>query len=146
MKYRIREVDAGDDEIADFIHEMNRDALPKFPELMKSDLDGDNCFWWLAYKNKMPVGFTGVVPSRLYPNAGYLKRSYVAPEHRGHGLQLRFFRARENKARKIGWNMLISECTGVLHSANNFIRAGFEMFEPEDPWAFKDSLYWRKIL
>ena len=31
-------------------------------------------------------------------------------------------------------------------SANNFIRAGYRLFEPQVPWAWAHSLYWRKQL
>jgi len=145
--YCIREVDASDDEIAEIIHDFNRAAEPKFPALKEHELEGPHCYWWLAYHEGEPVGFAGMVPSRLYKNAGYLKRAGVVPEHRGRGLQLRFFRARESKARKIGWDMLISECNDDnIWSANNFIRSGFLLFEPIERWAFNTSLYWRKRL
>lgn len=146
VTYRIREVDPTDDEISETIHEFNREASPKFPKLIQDELEGHNCFWWLAYCGKRAVGFSGVVPSRLYPKAGYLKRSYVLPAHRGNGLQLRFFRARENKACKIGWTRLVSETViENVPSANNFIRAGYKLFEPESPWA-RESVYWTKRL
>lgn len=143
--YRIREVDASDDEIAEIIREFNR-MEDAWPTLADHELEGPHCYWWLAYLESEPVTFAGMVPSRLYRDAGYLKRAGVAPGHRGCGLQLRFFRAREAKARKIGWNMLVSECTNTIWSANNFIRAGYMMFEPEERWAFNSSLYWRKKL
>lgn len=144
--YRIREVDASDDEISEIIHDFNRAADPKFPVLKEHELEGLHCYWWLAYLDNEPVAFAGMVPSRLYKNTGYLKRAGVVPEHRGRGLQLRFFRAREAKARKIGWNMLVSECTGTIYSANNFIRAGYKLFEPRERWAFENSLYWCKSI
>jgi GNAT superfamily N-acetyltransferase len=143
--YRIREVDASDDEIAETIRDFNR-MEPNFPALKDEELEGEHCYWWLAYCGKEPVAFAGVVPSKRYNNTGYLKRAGVVPEHRGHGLQLRFFRVREIKARKVGWEWLISECTDTIHSANNFIRAGYLMFEPVERWAFQNSLYWRKKL
>jgi GNAT superfamily N-acetyltransferase len=144
MTYKIREVDASDEETADLIHEFNRSSDLKFPKLVEDELEGVNCFWWLGYYGDEPIAFAGMVPSRLYPNAGYLKRSGVFPEHRGNGLQLRFFRAREQKARKIGWTMLVSETvTENIHSANNFIRAGYRLFEPKEKWA-RDSIYWKK--
>jgi len=144
--YSVREVDASDDEIAEIIHDFNRAAEPKFPALKEHELEGPHCYWWLAYHEGEPVGFAGMVPSRLYKNAGYLKRAGVVPEHRGRGLQLRFFQAREAKARKVGWNMLVSECTDTIYSANNFIRAGYKLFEPKERWAFSHSLYWCKAL
>lgn len=35
---------------------------------------------------------------------------------------------------------------GTIYSANNFIRAGYRLFEPECRWAFESSLYWKKQL
>ena len=31
-----------------------------------------------------------------------------------------------------------------VHSANNFIRAGYRLFSPKNPWAWPNTLYWRK--
>ena len=31
-----------------------------------------------------------------------------------------------------------------VHSANNFIRAGYRLFTPLNPWAWSNTLYWRK--
>jgi hypothetical protein len=31
-----------------------------------------------------------------------------------------------------------------MHSANNFIRAGYRLFGPKHPWAWPNTLYWRK--
>jgi hypothetical protein len=76
MIYRIREVDASDDEIAETIRAFNRET-PDFPELTDSELDGFHCYWWLAYLDKEPVGFAGMVPSQRYKNTGYLKRAGV---------------------------------------------------------------------
>lgn len=143
--YRVREVDASADEIADTIRAFNRD-IGQFPELTDAELDGFHCHWWLAYLDKEPVGFAGVVPSQRWQNVGYLKRAGVSPAHRGHGLQVRFLKVRERKARAIGWTHLITETTNALHSANNCIRAGFRLFEPETRWAFENSLYWIKKL
>lgn len=144
--YRVKEVDASDDEIADTIRQFNKEADADFPDLADYELEGEHCYWWLAYFDSEPVAFAGMVPSRLYYEAGYLKRSGVSAQHRGHGLQLRFFKAREAKAKRIGWSMLISETTNTIHSANNFIRAGYRLFEPKERWAFQNSLYWMKQL
>jgi GNAT superfamily N-acetyltransferase len=145
MKYHLREVDASDDEIAEIIRGFNRET-PDFPELTDSELDGFHCYWWLAYLDKEPVGFAGMVPSQRYANTGYLKRAGVTAEHRGRGLQLRFFKARERKAKAIGWTHIVSESTNTVFSANNFIRAGYRLFEPEIRWAFESSMYWKKTL
>jgi len=144
MAYRIREVDASDEDIAEVIHEFNK-VEARWPALSDDELDGHNCFWWLAYDDeRTAVGFAGLVPSQRYPNAGYLKRAWVAETARGSGLQGRFLRARALKARRIGWKMLVTETTDALHSANNLMKNGYRLFEPYEPWAFPNSLYWRK--
>lgn len=144
--YSVRAVDASDEDIADTIHAFNKAAEPRFPALTEDELEGPNCYWWLSYCDGEAIGFAGMTPSRLYPRAGYLKRAYVSPDHRGNGLQLRFFAAREQKARKVGWKMLISETlTDNIPSANNFIRAGYRLFKPKEEWA-RESIYWRKML
>jgi hypothetical protein len=38
------------------------------------------------------------------------------------------------------------DTSGNVPSANNFIRAGYRMFRPACPWAFPETLYWRKEL
>ena len=143
--YAIREVDASDDEVAETIRALNAEP-GTFPDLTDDELDGFNCYWWLAYLGKEPVGFAGMVPSQQWQNVGYLKRAGVSPAHRGHGLQRRFLKVRECRARRVGWSHLISETTDTVYSANNFIRAGYRLYEPKKPWAFKNSLYWMKSL
>jgi GNAT superfamily N-acetyltransferase len=143
--YRIREVDASDNEVAETIREFNK--LEAWPELTDEELDGDDCHWWFAYDElNNPIAFSGLNPSRLYQNAGYFKRVGVLSGHRGNRLQVRFFRALEQRARRIGWNLIVSETTNTIYSANNFIRCGYRLFEPTIRWAFQNSLYWRKDL
>lgn len=143
--YKIREVDAvEDDEAIDAIHNFNRQTC-QFPEITDHELEIGH--WWLAYYQGEPVAFAGMVPSTKYHNVGYFKRAGVDPAHRGHGLQIRLMRVRINKARKIGYTHIVSECTDTVYSANNFIRAGFKIYEPSNPWSpFKNSIYWIKRL
>ena len=55
-------------------------------------------------------------------------------------------RALEYRARHNGWNWIISDTTNNLVSANNFIRAGYRLYRPQDPWAWPNTLYWRKSI
>jgi hypothetical protein len=41
---------------------------------------------------------------------------------------------------------MVSDTTDNVPSANNFIAADWKLFEPEFPWAFSNTLYWRKDL
>jgi GNAT superfamily N-acetyltransferase len=140
--YRIREVDGRDDEIADVLTELHGltffsgASIPRF----------DEGHWWLAYRETTPVAFAGVMPSTHVRNAGYFCRVGVLQNHWGQRLQLRLMRAVEARARRNGWTCVVSDTTRNIVSANNFIRAGYQMYVPPHPWAFPDTLYWRKSL
>lgn len=140
--YRIREVDGHDDEITDTLTDLHRltffcDApMPKF----------DRGHWWLAFHETIPVAFAGMVPSTRAHKAGYFCRVGVLKKHCGNALQLRLMRALESRARHNGWNSVVSDTTANLASANNFIRAGYRLYQPLYPWGYPDTLYWRKSI
>ena len=140
--YRIREVDGSEEEIAEILTELHR--LTFFDGAPVSPFDLGH--WWLAFHGSTPVGFAGVVSSTHASNAGYFCRVGVLTKHRGCRLQLRLMRASEARARRNGWDALISDTTDNLASANNFIQAGYRLFEPRFPWGWGDTLYWRKCL
>ncbi|WLB49246.1 GNAT family N-acetyltransferase [Bradyrhizobium ottawaense] len=139
MSYRIREVDGLEEE--DTLAELH--GLTFLDEAKLPSFEDGH--WWLGYRDRKPVAFAGLVPS-MFPKAGYFIRVGVVPEHGGHGLQLRFMRVLERRAKSNGWAMIVSDTTDNVRSANNFIRAGYRLFEPEVKWAFPHSLYWRKHL
>lgn len=60
------------------------------------------------------------------------------------GLQLRLMRAMEARVRHNGWRCVVSDTTDNVASANNFIRAGYRLYRPVVPWAWPNTLYWRK--
>jgi hypothetical protein len=64
----------------------------------------------------------------------------------GNGLQLRLTRALESRARFHRWSSVVSDTTYNLASANNFIRAGYRLYQPQTPWAWPNTLYWRKFI
>ena len=140
--YRIRAVDGHDDEVSESLTELHRltfldtAVIPKF----------DQGYWWLAFHEAEAVAFAGVVPSTHVCNAGYFCRVGVLSEHWGNRLQLRLMRALEAGARLNGWCSIVSDTTDNLLSANNFIRAGYRLFEPKHPWAWPHTLYWRKVI
>jgi hypothetical protein len=140
--YRIREVDGQDDEISDMLAELHQ--LTFFDGATVPEFDWGH--WWLAYRREVPVAFAGVVPSTHVRNAGYICRVGVLTEHCGNMLQLRLMRAMESRARRSGWNCIVSDTTQNIPSANNFIRAGYRLYQPQYPWAFPDTLYWRKFV
>jgi GNAT superfamily N-acetyltransferase len=140
--YRIRGVDGEDDEVADTLAELHR--LTFFHGAPMPEFDRGQ--WWLACRGPHPVAFAGVVRSTRAENAGYFSRVGVLSSHRGHALQLRLMRAVETWARHAGWNWVVSDTTDNLASANNFIRAGYRLYQPPHPWAWPNTLYWRKSL
>ena len=142
--YRIREVDASEDEHAEIIRDFNGRVDAMFPPLTDDELERG--YWWLAYCEGKPCGFAGLTISRGSSDTGYFKRAGVLPAHRGNGLQLRLMKVRIAKARKLGLKYIVSESTGTVYSANNFYKAGFSMYNPANPWAFKTSIYWIKEL
>jgi GNAT superfamily N-acetyltransferase len=129
--YRIREVDVLDNDIADTLVELHQ--LTFFSGAPIPDFDHGH--WWIAFRDKVPAAFAGIVPSTHAGNAGYFCRVGVLQEHCGHGLQLRLMRALERRARRNGWSYVVSDTTDNLFSANNFIRAGYRLFRPRSPWA-----------
>lgn len=140
--YRIRHVDPDDEDVAELLTDLHRAtflesaAVPEF-----------SCgAWWLAYRDSEAVAFAGVVPSTHARSAGYLCRVGVIGRHRGRALQLGLMRAIETHARRAGWRSIVSDTTDNIASANNFIRAGYELYAPDVPWAWQNSLYWRKCL
>ena len=140
--YRIREIDTHEDDFEDVLTELHQltffsaAPVPKF----------DQGYWWLAFNEAEPVAFAGMVPSTHVFNAGYFCRVGVLSKHCGHRLQLRLMRALEMRARLNGWSSIVSDTTDNLSSANNFIRAGYRLFGPKNPWAWPHTLYWRKSI
>ena len=138
--YRIREVDGQDDEVAETLEDLHR--LTFFDAASVPDFDQGH--WWVAFHDAVPVAFAGVVASTHIRNAGYFSRVGVLRSHCGNALQLRLTRAMELRARNNGWRCIVSDTTDNLPSANNFILAGYRLFRPQHPWAWPNSLYWRK--
>lgn len=103
-------------------------------------------YWWVMYDKDKPIAFCGLSSVTSWPQAGYLCRSGVIDEYQGRGLQKKLIRLRERKARKIGWEWLISDTTNNLPSSNSLISCGYKLYEPQVKWAYGHSLYWRKRL
>jgi GNAT superfamily N-acetyltransferase len=140
--YRIHEVDGHDEEIAETLGDLHRLTFFNGAPLPAFDWG----HWWLAYHETTPVAFAGLVPSTRARNSGYFSRVGVLKEHCGNGLQLRLTRAVEKRARHNGWSSVISDTTENIASANNFIRAGYRLYRPRMPWAWPNTLYWRKFI
>jgi GNAT superfamily N-acetyltransferase len=126
------------------IHHMNALAPEVFPPLTSRHLSRG--YWWVAQDTETfeAVAFAGLVPMEPFDGVGYLKRAYVLPQYRGQGLQRQFMQLREEKARALGWHLLVSECANNEYSERNFIAAGFERCSPEQPWGASGSVYFKK--
>jgi hypothetical protein len=140
--YRIREVDGREEEVADTLTELHR--LTFFETAPVPDFDWGH--WWLVRWGGFAVAFAGMIPSTRAKKAGYFCRVGVLKPHCGKSLQLRLMRVIEARARQNGWSSIVSDTTDNIASANNFIRAGYRLYEPEHPWAWPHTLYWRKSL
>jgi GNAT superfamily N-acetyltransferase len=138
MPYKIRESD--DIEELELLHDVT------FAGIARSKPDFTNGIWWIAYDDDAPVAFAGLEPGTLIPNSLYFSRVGVIECARGNGLQLRLMRTFEAWARRHYRELIVSDTTENVPSANNFIRAGYHLFEPSVRWAFQTSLYWRKNL
>ncbi len=145
MPYRIEEVDGSDPNVAAILHRFNAMAPEIFPVLENRHLE--NGFWFLALDGTEVVAFAGMVPMEPFDGVMYIKRCFVAPEARHRGLQLLLLTNREERARRLGMKMLVSECGPNNHaSASSFRKAQFEIINPEQKWAGPNDLYWRKVL
>jgi GNAT superfamily N-acetyltransferase len=140
--YRVREVDAFDEDTIELLTDLHTKTFLNSAPLPKFEVGHR----WVACRRKTAVAFAGVVPATAIPDCGYFCRIGVVREHCGHGLQLRLMRAVESRARRNGWRGIVSDTTDNLVSANNFIRAGYCLFEPPFPWGWAHTLYWRKRL
>lgn len=141
-RYITREVSGSVEAVAETLHALHYatfgDSAPK--------IDPGTGSWWIAYMGDTAVGFAGLLPSQVRPNTGYLCRSGVLKEHRGHGLQRRMIRLREARARRRGWSQMVTDTSSNIHSANSLIRAGYTLFVPDLAWGYDHTLYWRKKL
>ena len=140
--YRISEVDGQDEEAVETLTELHR--LTFFDSARIPEFDSGH--WWLASWEAGPVAFAGVIPSTHACNAGYFARVGVRRKHWGQGLQLRLMRAMELRVRRNGWRWVVSDTTDNVASANNFIRGGYHLYRPQHPWAWPNTLYWRKSI
>jgi RimJ/RimL family protein N-acetyltransferase len=107
------------------------------------DLNGSD--WWLVWdENNEPVGYCGIV---VYDGFAIHKRCGVLPRARGNGLQKKMLRLRENFARKAGCES-VSTYVSIYNapSANNLIKSGYRVYNPEWRWGGDEFLYVEKVL
>ncbi|MFI4971128.1 MAG: GNAT family N-acetyltransferase [Hyphomicrobiales bacterium] len=145
MVYRISAVDGDDEDIADTIRELHDEVFGD----TAPQVDPTNGHWWLAFaidEGREIAGFCGLTQTYGDPSIGYLKRAGVRLQHRGQGLQRRFVRVREARARKLGMRDLVTDTSDNPSSANNLIACGYRIYRPPSPWGFPHTIYWTKSL
>jgi len=106
-------------------------------------LDGS---WWIVWDGPEPVAFCGMRQSGTEAGSVYLSRCGVLASHRGRGLQRRLLRTRLAEAKRLGYRAAITTTYLNTASANNLIRSGFRLYDPETPWGVGATCYWRKGL
>lgn len=141
-RYQIRIVDNTNDSLCLDVMRLHLKVFGTSAEV-PTPLEGH---WWAVYWGKKVVGFASMKPSISRENGGYLARSGIEHEHRGNGLQKRLILAREVKARRLGWTILVSDTTENPHSAKNLAACGYKQFVPPVRWGHPETIYWRKSL
>lgn len=145
MLYRIRHVKEMDDHIAEDIRAMH---LVIFGIDLDKQFDPEKAGeWWLVYHEgeAAPIAFAGTAPSVVVENYVFLMRAGVMKDHRGHGLQRRLIRVREQFARRHGYLGLVSYTEDNPHSANNLIACGLRSYRPPHPFVGAHVHYWKKV-
>jgi len=102
--------------------------------------------WWIVWDHGEPVAFAGCRPAVTEDETVYLSRCGVLPSHRGRAIQRRLLQRRLTYARSLCARACISTTYLNTPSANNLIRAGFRLYDPEAPWGSFGTCYWRKDL
>jgi GNAT superfamily N-acetyltransferase len=138
-KFYIRKVDLREPANVTLLCYLQKKILPE-DEIYKPERG----HWWIAYTEAgKPVGFAGLVRSIKWTDTGYLCRAGVLESFTGFGLQKRLIKVRQQQAKKLGWNWLITDTTNNPASSNSLISCGFKMYTPANPWSFKNACYWK---
>jgi GNAT superfamily N-acetyltransferase len=139
MKFTIKKVDIRVPSVQTTLLFLQKKILP-----MDTPYQPDRGHWWIAYaEDGKPVAFAGLVRSIKWSDTGYLCRAGVLDGYTGHGLQKRLILARIKQARKLGWSWLITDTTNNPASSNSLINAGFKIYQPGQPWGFRNAIYWK---
>lgn len=117
----------------------------EFHPLERQHLEGGH--WFAVHVGEQLAAFAGYVPFVPFPDIVYFKRVAVLPEYRGYGFQRKLMRIGEATCRARGYARMVSTTDVVnVHSANNFVKEGWLLTNPERPWEPVPSLYWVKDL
>jgi len=100
--------------------------------------------FWLIYEGKSIAGYCA---NRYYTNpfVCFMSGCGILPDYRGNGLQKRAIRVREQAAKKLGYNRIVTyTLKDNIWSANNFIRSGYKLYIPKYFYGSPNSLYFYK--
>lgn len=123
----------------------NLDAMDEiaFPGLTPYPKAG--AIWWVAADALGLAAFAGL--KNVGHDTGFLCRVAVQKAYRGTGLHRKLIQVRERKARSMGLKWAITYVAKYnLKSANNLIRCGYRLYQPQNPYGVPDALYFRKSL
>jgi GNAT superfamily N-acetyltransferase len=82
---------------------------------------------WLAWLGKAVVGCLALRSMPKFADSGEVKRLYVQPEYRGHGLAVALHNALETYARNFGYQWLYLDTADNMTSAIRFyMQQGYE--------------------
>lgn len=87
---------------------------------------------WLAEVAGLPIGCIALRPLHLAePRAAEVKRLYVQPAYRGHGVADRLHEALEGGAREAGYTWLYLDTSSQMQAAIRFYsRHGYQLCDP----------------
>jgi len=109
-------------------------------------LDPHKGYWWLAQEEGVPAGFAAMLKVPSWENTMYMARCGVLKKYRGQGLQKKFLAKREEYAKKLGCERVITTTYDNPISANHLIDRGFKTYLPQSRWCAVDTIYWLKEL
>lgn len=112
-----------------------------------AELKTEDTIFWIALLGDRPVGYAGLRPLTNGEPYTYFTRAGVLRYARGKGIHRRLIRVRLAWTKRHGYEGAMTYTVDYnLRSANNLIRAGFELFAPSWEWAGEGCLYFFKEL
>jgi GNAT superfamily N-acetyltransferase len=101
-----------------------RDAREDFERIYFRDGAGV----WLATVASAVVGCVALRPLAKFAHSGEVKRLYIQPQHRGHGIAAALYQSLEKYARERGYEWLYLDTTDEMVAAQRFYAAlGYEL-------------------
>lgn len=107
----------------------------------------DEALWLVKDGDGVAVGFAACKPVSGEDGVLYLTRAGLLEEFRGKGIQKKLIEKRLEWGRKSNYNLSITYTSRFnAPSFANLQKCGFKLYIPDNRWAGKKMLYWRKKL